>query len=144
MNTKETMKLLSRELNEFQVAYIECAIWSSLDWSLCDDENPDAPSNPEPLDNNYSMSDLAESTLDSMMADCDKFESEFGIPGYDDPRYSNPEKAGHDFWLTRNGHGAGFWDRSELSKADQDKYTAAAESFGECDLYPGDDGKLYI
>jgi hypothetical protein len=21
------------------------------------------------------------------------------------------EQIGHDFWLTRNGHGAGFWDR---------------------------------
>jgi len=21
------------------------------------------------------------------------------------------EQAGHDFWLTRQGHGAGFWDR---------------------------------
>lgn len=21
-----------------------------------------------------------------------------------------PAQAGHDFWLTRNGHGAGFWD----------------------------------
>ena len=24
------------------------------------------------------------------------------------------EQAGHDFYLTRNGHGAGFWDRPEL------------------------------
>lgn len=23
----------------------------------------------------------------------------------------SPEQCGHDFWLTRNGHGAGFWDR---------------------------------
>lgn len=23
----------------------------------------------------------------------------------------HPDQAGHDFWLTRNGHGAGFWDR---------------------------------
>ena len=26
----------------------------------------------------------------------------------------NIEQAGHDFWFTRNGHGAGFWDRPEL------------------------------
>lgn len=24
------------------------------------------------------------------------------------------EQAGHDFWLTRNGHGTGFWDRPEV------------------------------
>lgn len=27
----------------------------------------------------------------------------------------SPERFGHDFWLTRCGHGAGFWDRDELS-----------------------------
>lgn len=26
----------------------------------------------------------------------------------------SPERFGHDFWLTRCGHGAGFWDRDEL------------------------------
>ncbi len=25
------------------------------------------------------------------------------------------ERMGHDFWLTRCGHGAGFWDRNELA-----------------------------
>lgn len=25
-----------------------------------------------------------------------------------------PERFGHDFWLTRCGHGAGYWDRNEL------------------------------
>lgn len=30
-------------------------------------------------------------------------------PGYDAERF------GHDFWLTRNGHGTGFWDRDELA-----------------------------
>lgn len=31
------------------------------------------------------------------------------LPGY------SPERFGHDFWLTRCGHGAGFWDRNELT-----------------------------
>lgn len=26
----------------------------------------------------------------------------------------SPERAGHDWWLSRGGHGAGFWDRAEL------------------------------
>lgn len=30
------------------------------------------------------------------------------------PGYS-AERFGHDFWLTRCGHGAGFWDRDELA-----------------------------
>ena len=27
---------------------------------------------------------------------------------------ASPEQAGHDFWLTRNSHGCGFWDRPEI------------------------------
>ncbi len=40
-----------------------------------------------------------------------------------------PSQVGHDFWLTRNGHGAGFWDRDlgELG----DRLTKLAEEFGE-------------
>jgi hypothetical protein len=53
-----------------------------------------------------------------------------------------PESLGHDFWLTRNRHGAGFWDRGlgELGE----RLTKAAQSFGESDLYLGDDGQLYL
>jgi len=131
------------EPDEFTLAYLECAIWSSHDWSLCGDDDPDAPSNPVPMYENYSVSDIADDSLAQMIADCISFQRIYGIPGYDDPRYSDDEKAGHDFWLTRNGHGAGFWGRSELSKEDQDKYTSAAKSFGECDLCVGDDGKVH-
>lgn len=58
--------------------------------------------------------------------------------------FSNEARAGHDFWLTRNGHGVGFLDRDELSEADQKRLTEASKEFGECYLYVGDDGKLYI
>jgi len=30
-----------------------------------------------------------------------------------------PAQIGHDFWLTRNGHGAGFWDRGLGDVGDQ-------------------------
>ena len=29
------------------------------------------------------------------------------------------EQIGHDFWLTRCGHGAGFWDRTEYENGDE-------------------------
>ena len=44
---------------------------------------------------------------------------------------SGAEQAGHDFALTRNGHGAGFWDRG-LGEVG-DKLSKLAESYGECD-----------
>lgn len=51
------------------------------------------------------------------------------------------EQTGHDFWLTRNGHGSGFWDRGleDIGEA----LSEAAKEFGEQYLYVGDDGKLY-
>jgi hypothetical protein len=54
-------------------------------------------------------------------------------------------QVGHDFWLTRNGHGAGFWDR--FSGGQGATYgrllTQAAEAYGTCDLYIGDDGRVH-
>lgn len=52
-----------------------------------------------------------------------------------------PAQLGHDLWLTRNGHGSGFWDR-KLGEVGE-RLTVAAKAMGECDVYEGDDGKLY-
>lgn len=53
--------------------------------------------------------------------------------------------AGHDFWLTRNGHGAGFWD-GDWDLDDTDRHAAkldqAAQDFGQVDLYEVD-GVIY-
>jgi len=41
-------------------------------------------------------------------------------------------QAGHDFWLTRNGHGTGFWDRPEIYGDYRAlKFTEIAKSYGE-------------
>lgn len=48
-------------------------------------------------------------------------------------------QAGHDFWLTRNGHGAGFWDRPELYGEDAAAtLTRVSEAIGE--TWPDFDG----
>lgn len=42
---------------------------------------------------------------------------------------------GHDFWLTRNGHGAGFWDRRELEANELgERLTKLSKEFPEYDL----------
>jgi hypothetical protein len=53
------------------------------------------------------------------------------------------EMCGHDFWLTAQGHGVGFWDRGykngdTLSKACKGLKTEHLY------VYKGDDGKPYI
>ncbi len=49
------------------------------------------------------------------------------------------ERVGHDFWLTRQGHGAGFWD-GDWPEEIGEKLTALAEQFGQVDCYACDDG----
>lgn len=49
--------------------------------------------------------------------------------------------AGHDFALTRNGHGAGFWDGDWSEWGDE--LTNIAKSFGSADIYLHH-GKVYL
>lgn len=110
----------------FTTAYITCALWSSTD----DDG--------EPLDKSHTVSDLAPEAVAKMEADCAKFQAEHG-----DEIKDNLEQAGHDFWLTRNHHGAGFWD-GDWPDETGEKLTQAAHTYGEQSLYIGDDGQIYI
>jgi hypothetical protein len=55
--------------------------------------------------------------------------------------YSADEQAGMDFWLTRCGHGAGFWDRG-LGKLGE-RLSEAAIASGETWMYIGDDEGIY-
>lgn len=49
---------------------------------------------------------------------------------------------GYDFCLSRQGQGAGFWDRG---LGERGKWlTGMAKSFGDMGAYVGDDGKLYV
>ncbi len=53
-----------------------------------------------------------------------------------------PEQVGHDLWLTRNGHGAGFWDRGLGEVGDQ--LSEIARAMGSKHAYRGDDNLIYI
>lgn len=111
-------------------AYVECALWSSMDES---DEDGGRP-----MDENYGLEDIADDALASMRDDVDafaRFQAEH-LAGID------PGQAGHDFWLTRNGHGAGFWDRGLGDVGNQ--LTDACRPYGESYLYIGDDGLVYV
>ena len=119
------------KLNEFILGYITCAIWASIG----DDE--------QSLDEKYNGDDIAPEARKAMEKDCEKFiaKNETALGDYAETVGGEWEYMGHDFWLTRNGHGAGFWDRGIGETGD--KLTEASKGFGEVDLYAGDDGKLY-
>ena len=120
-------------LDTFTDAYIEAALWSSVDDSG------------EPLDSNYSADDIDSDTLSQMAQDCAEFYEEFEpiwtgkcLTGLDEDA-----QAGHDFWLTRAGSGVGFWEKSDWKPIAGEKLTKGAESFGEFYLYVDDDGMIH-
>ena len=127
------------ELDDFTRAYLEAILWAETD-------NAD-DSGGEPLDRNYDLYDFDSDSLDKAVEECLCFQEENAadLAVYDHPQWSAAELGGHDFWLTRNGHGAGFWDRTDcLPEAARDRLTAAAERYGERRVGVGDDGNVYI
>jgi hypothetical protein len=119
-------------LDSVVTAYIQCALWSSND----DDG--------EPLDGLYEAWDFGDEAMTSMQEDCADFvEWANELPWQE---CWTAEQLGHDFWLTRNGHGAGFWDRYAVGIAAYvgDQLSTRAKTYGSSDVYVGDDGKLHV
>src|SRR5579863_3886375 len=115
------------QLTDSVKQYLETALWSSTG----DDE--------EPLDSAaYADTTISDELWTKATGDCNVFMQKAGamIDEHDDPTMW-----AHDFWLTRNGHGAGFWDGDWPINGDA--LTALAKSFGGVDLYVGDDRKIY-
>jgi hypothetical protein len=117
-------------LKPFLRQYVETALWSSTD-----------PESSIPLDRDYSHGDLSREALTQMEVDCEDFLlmlPEHLVELVD----SDLERAGHDFWLTRNHHGAGFWD-GDWGEAEGRELTKLSHAYGSADLYIGDDGQIY-
>ena len=136
-----TSETEQRNYEAFFNAYVECALWSSTD------------DNDEPLDKSHNRDDLAPETLEQMRKDCWKFLTEdesdpttMFLAHMPSRLY---ERAGHDFWLDRCGHGAGasdgHWNFEAQGGEDMgDRLAERAIAFGNVDLYVGDDGLIYI
>ena len=129
-------------LSAFVLAYIEAMLWVGM---LCGDSDcNDCGSHGD----DYSVEDIAPDTMAEILRDCENFQASCGSA----IDVWGTEQAGHDFYLTRNGHGAGFWDRTTCADASFSResvaklgkrLTDAAHVYGSFSLYVGDDGKLY-
>ena len=105
------------KLDPFTRAYIEAMLW----------EASGGPNGDTPLDRNYSVEDFDPRSLKRIIADCAAFQEECS-DWYDDAR-----SAGHDFWLTRVGAGAGFWD-GDYPEPQATLLTNASKRFGHVDV----------
>lgn len=130
-------------LDKFTRAYLECVLWAETD-------NSDEQGG-EPLDENYDIGDFADEALEQARKDCLEFQGAnlndimqgHGGVEADGTPFDEFQRAGHDFWLTRRGHGAGFWDVGWPDDVGE-RLTVAAKAFGNVDVEVGDDGMLYF
>ena len=136
MGTQQTTP--ETALDEFTTAYILAALWTFDD---------DAPSGEYETSGRFQIlfPKIDQQTVLKMAEDCATFQKENReiLAAFQPCDSQN----GHDFWLTRNHHGSGFWDRDQNSedkfKQLADLLTQASNAFGEFNLYYGDDGKIY-
>lgn len=106
-------------------AYKEALAWASTD------EN----------DNDFMSYEFSPIANSQCHIDCQNFALAFHdlIDDFD------AAQIGHDLFLTRNGHGTGFWDRPEIYGTElAEMLSRAAAALGECYPYIGDDGLIYL
>lgn len=133
---------LLREIysDDFMEGYLECLGFTeeeslperwAEDYGDEDTELDDAPS--------ISFDKFDVASLKKIIKDCKGFMAKCEKAGLDLEAWGETQ-AGHDFWLTRNDHGAGFWDRG---RKDGDALSKIAKSFGEVYVSMGKTGSLY-
>lgn len=112
--------------------YLICALWADM---------------PEE-DDSGSIEDIDSQSVELAKADIMQFISLAGalLDKYPNgsPVATKEEQLGHDIWLTRNGHGAGFFDRDNLPGTLGNDLTKVCNKLSSRCIYRGDDGKIYI
>jgi hypothetical protein len=119
--------------------YLDCALWASV--PLSEDESADQSL----TDLGYERANCCADTLTDARAACEGFveahgdalRAAFEVSGY------TPSHAGHDLFLSRNGHGAGFFDHGEHPC--WDVLQAAARGLGATeDVSENEDGTCTV
>jgi len=123
-------------LDDFTRAYLECAAWTSTEGENGEIQIDDLM--------NDGKAEWSEQAIAAAVADCKDFQVDNRglLDAVSETFGATDAQHGHDFWLTRNGHGAGFWDRGY--GASGNVLSEAAKVYGEAWLYLGDDGKVYF
>lgn len=110
--------------SSFFTSYCEALLFTSTD------------SDGEDLSREFTIDDLLKcSEIDALRKDCLDFQHQnraLLTLAYTDEIYTSSQ-AGHDFLLTQNGHGAGFFDRGHHEVGE--RLTEAAHAFGTVELY---------
>lgn len=122
----------------FLAGYLDAAEWTLPETITGDDGETEIELDVESLHgwSREAIHAATEVCSDFESSNAAELESYYELSGRD------AESAGTDFWLSRNGHGAGFFDRGDepVFRKLQD----AARVYSGVDAYPGDDGYLHF
>lgn len=121
-------------------ALFECLIWQA---NATDDAGDVVP-----LDYlGFDRSDIDREVQEQVKREYREFltENEEQVNAYMEHTDVDLDQVAHDWVLTRNGHGTGFWDRCYCGHDEAARHLSeVSRAQGEIDLYIGDDGKLYV
>ena len=121
------------DIHEAAWAYLECASWST---SVSDEDGNTVHDSIDDTDAEWNLTAVAaaeKQIRDFLSEEVDEIIERWQIA---------PGQLGHDLWLTRNHHGAGFWDRGY--GPDGDRLTQLCKPMGTDDAYIGDDGTIHL
>jgi hypothetical protein len=114
------MAIEYKDLSDFTKGYVDAIFFTECEiGTFKADINPESHAWQDGvIPHDVDLSDFAPETLSRIIRDCAGFEmthkkllqEAYDLSESQGGSY-NKEHAGHDFWLTRNGHGAGYWDR---------------------------------
>ena len=137
--TLEKQKMLQQLLtdNEFN-SYLETVLWAETDRD-------------EPLDKKYDIDDFDPFVLEFLRKMINQFIDEnrddidtlLKLNNSEWPRASSMKSILHDFYLTSQGCGAGFWD-GDYPEPQASRLTEASKKYEFVCFYIGDDGKIYV
>lgn len=121
------------DIHEAAWAYLECASWST---SVSDEDGNTVHDSIDDTDAEWNLTAVAaaeKQIRDFLSDEVDEIIERLGI---------TPGQLGHDLWLTRNHHGAGFWDRG--CGPDGQRLTELCQPMGDDNAYIGDDGTIHL
>jgi hypothetical protein len=114
---------MSIKLDSFTRGYLEAALWTS-------DFEPGSGEWSE-REGEWSIDMIAPESLARAIEVCKDFQDDNREDL--DATGASDNRNGVDFWLTRNGHGAGFWDRG-YDVGVGNRLSVAAKAYGSADV----------
>lgn len=130
------IRLSGADVDAMVAGYLDCQLWAGLDYDHAVDGEP------VNYDENYDVTDVDTDYIEGLREEFAALVTAHPLAvrmylntwgRYENARreYDRNELFGHDFYLTREGHGAGFWDRGLGDLGDY--LTKIAEDAGSAD-----------